>query len=276
MAAREIDSRLVQLKAEGKKIYSISKLNTLHQCKYQAYLNYVEHEEQKSNIWACAGTIIHDKLEACLHGEATTVDLREAINEELENFSLLDIDFPLDRNGNPTLRNNWIANMTRFTEEFVIPEGNFETEKLVILPIDDHSVMQGYIDVIKHNDDGSVDILDWKTSSQFAGDHLIEAGRQLVVYAMALEHEGLKVNAVKWVMLKYYEASWLLKNGKTKVKVGEWRNLVSDLESVIEKRLLDMGKDEFEVSLILDEAKKTNRIPAELTHFISVKPYIRE
>ena len=276
MAARAEDKRLKDLRDKGADIYSISRLNALHQCKHQAFLNYIMGEKQKSNIWACAGSIIHDKLEACILGKGTTEDLRKAIDEELENFELLDIDFPLDRNGNPTVRNNWIANMTRFAEEFKPWAGNFETEQLIILPINDHAVMQGYIDVIQHNDDGTVDILDWKTSSQFTGDHLIEAGRQLALYAMALEHEGITVRSVKWVMLKYYEASWKLKNGNLKTKVGEWRNLVSDLSSIIEKRLLELGKDEFEVEAIMNEARKTNQIPSELTQWINVTPYIRE
>ncbi len=61
MAVRELDKRLEELKAKGKTLYSISKLNTMHQCKYQAFLNYVMQEQQKDNIWACTGTIIHDK-----------------------------------------------------------------------------------------------------------------------------------------------------------------------------------------------------------------------
>lgn len=276
MATRETDKRLEEVKAQGKHLYSISRLNTIHQCKYQAYLNYYEHEKQRPNIWACAGSIIHDKLEACLHNEATTNDLKGAIDDELENFSLLDIDFPLDKNGNPSIRNNWVANMTKFAEMFEPWVGNFETEQLVLLPINDHAVMQGYIDVISHNDDGTVDVIDWKTSSQFTGDHLIEAGRQLAFYAMALENEGFTVRSAKWVMLKYYEATWKLKNGKFKTKVGEWRNLAKDLESVVGKKLLELGKDEIDVSCIIDEMIKANSIPEELKSEITVVPYIRE
>ena len=276
MATREMDERLEKLKAEGKTLYSISKLNALHQCPYQAYLNYIQHEKQRPNIWACAGTIIHDKLESCLKGTATPQDIRDAIDAELENFEMLDIDFPLDKNGNPTIRNNWLANMRKFADMFVPWDGNFETEKLVILPVNEHAVMQGYIDVIEHNEDGSIDILDWKTSSQFIGDHLIEAGRQLAVYAMAMEHEGFKVRSVKWVMLKYYEASWLQKNGKPKVKIGEWRNFTEDCRGVMEKMLISMGYDEVDVECILDEARKTNSVPKELASQITIKPYVRE
>ena len=272
MGARAEDERLIELRDKGIHIYSISRLNTIHQCEYQAYLNYILGEKQKPNIWACAGGIIHDRLEDIVHGRGSNKELRQAIDEELENFSLLDIDFPVDKNGNPTIRNNWIANMSRFADEFKLEDGNYETEQLVIFPVNEQAVMQGYIDVIKHNDDDSVDILDWKTSSQFTGDHLIEAGRQLCLYAMALEIEGIKVNAVKWVMLKYYEASWVQKNGKTKTKVGEWRNLAKDLESVVEKKLIDEGRDEFDIALMLDEMKKNNTVP----DFITVKPYVRE
>lgn len=276
MAVRTDDKRLEELREKGYQIYSISRLNTINQCEYQAYLNYVLNETQKPNIWASAGGVIHDRLEDCIHHRGTKEDIRKAIDEELENFSLLDIDFPLDKNGNPTVRNNWIKNMTRFAEEFETPEGEFETEQLVILPINDHAVMQGYIDVIEHNDDGSVNIWDWKTSSQFTGSHLIEAGRQLAFYAMAMEAEGYTVNKVQWVMLKYYECSWTLKNGKTKVKVGEWRNFTEDCSNLFEKKLTELGYDEMDIDIILSEAKKSNKIPTELEQFFTVKPYIRE
>lgn len=276
MAVREIDKQLEELKAQGKTLYSISKLNTLHQCKHQAYLNYIEHEKQKPNIWACAGSIIHDRLEGCLKGTNTTQDIKSAINDELENFQLLDIDFPLDKNGNPTIKNNWLANMTKFADVFKPWRGHFDTEELVVLPINDHAVMHGYIDVIQYNDDGSVDVIDWKTSSQFTGDHLIEAGRQLAFYAMALEAEGLRVRSAKWVMLKYYEASWTLKNGNTKTKVGEWRNFADDCRNVMEKMLVGLGYDEVDVDCILADAKKHNAIPEELEGMIHVQPYIRE
>lgn len=276
MATREIDKRLEQLRAEGKQLYSISKLNTINTCPYQAYLNYVEHEKQKPNIWACAGSIIHDRLEGCLKGINTPQDIKSAIDDELENFELLDIDFPLDKNGNPTIKNNWVANMTKFAKVFTPWIGHFDTEELVILPINNHAVMHGYIDVIQYNDDGSVDVIDWKTSSQFTGDHLIEAGRQLAFYAMALEAEGLRVRSAKWVMLKYYEASWVQKNGKIKVKVGEWRNFVSDCKSVMEKMLVGLGYDETDIDYILTNAEKNNAIPEELEGMIHVQPYVRE
>ena len=77
-------------------------------------------------------------------------------------------------------------------------------------------------------------------------------------------------------MLKYYEASWLQKNGKTKVKVGEWRNLTEDCSSVMEKMLTDMKYDEIDIACILGEAQRTNTIPKELANQITVKPYVRE
>ena len=275
MAQREVDNRLTELKDAGYSIYSISKLNTIHQCPYQAYLNYTLHEKQRPNIWACAGTIIHDQLEGCLKGTSTPQDIRNAVDAELENFEMLDIDFPLDKNGNPTIRNNWLANMRKFADMWEPWKGNFETEQLVLLKINDHAYMQGYIDVIEHNEDGTVDVIDWKTSSQFVGDHLIEAGRQLAFYAMALEAQGYKVREAKWVMLKYYEVTWMQKNGKPKVKVGEWRNFAEDCAGTMEKMLIGIGYDEMDIECILADAKKTNSVPKELADKITVKPYIR-
>lgn len=276
---READRRITELREKGINIYSISRLNTIHQCPYQAWLNYHEAVPQNSNIWALAGGIIHDKLEEIVKDGANESILKHALEKELENFELLNIHFPLDRNGNPSIHNNWVANMTRFAEEFKRPNGKFETEQLIIYPINECSVMQGFIDVIKYLDDNTIEIWDWKTSSQFTGDHLIEAGRQLVLYALAKQLEGYTVNAIKWVMLKYCETSWLLKNGKIKTKISEWRNLIKDLKNPIEKALIDLGYEDIDIEIMMREALINNSFtafPKEIQDKFTTKCYVRE
>ena len=69
MAQRELDPRLKALFDAKKKVYSISKLNTIDQCEYQAYLSYVKHAKQSSSCYSILGTRIHDCLEAIINGE---------------------------------------------------------------------------------------------------------------------------------------------------------------------------------------------------------------
>ncbi|WP_197029463.1 PD-(D/E)XK nuclease family protein [Butyrivibrio sp. AE3004] len=76
----------------------------------------------------------------------------------------------------------------------------------------------GYIDLMHYDENGTLHIIDWKTSSKFDKEHLISAGRQLIFYALAKRAEGYIVSRVSWVMLKYCVTKWQLKNGKSKVK----------------------------------------------------------
>ena len=278
---RQITPELQKLFDEGCNIYSISRLNTMNQCPYQAYLNYIVNKPQKNNIWACLGGKIHDALQACIDTNCNTDIITRALQEELDNLDLLEIDFPLDRNGNPTLRNNWIENMSRFAKEFKTPTGKFETEQLILYPIPgrEKTYMQGYIDLIRYNSDGSINIYDWKTSSNFDKKHLVEAGRQLILYALAKQHEGYIVNHIAWIMLKYCVTTWQLKNGKTKEKISEWRNLISDLKSPIMSALSDFGYDEMDADCIFEKAKKENTfdsLPQQIKDKFITKIYIRE
>lgn len=275
------DPRLTSLRSQGAKIYSISRLNTMNQCPYQAYLNYVKHESQKLGIWGQMGGKTHDALQECLDTNCDESIIQKAIQDELEDLEMLGVEFPLDKNGNPTIKNNYVANMMRFAKEFKTPKGNFETEQLVLYPIPNHpnSYMQGYIDFIKYEDDGSILIGDWKTSSNFVGKHLTEAGHQLIFYGLAKQAEGYNIKRLMWVMLKYCVTSWTLKNGKTKEKVSEWRNLVKDLRSVLEKRLSDAGYDDFDIDMMMTEAQKNNtldNLPEEIKSQFKTRIYVRE
>lgn len=278
MGNRMDDGRLLQIRENGGKTFSISRLNTFHTCKFEFLQNYIKHIPQKSGIYGILGEKVHDKIEECIKGNADESEVLLSIQDELDNLELLGIDFPLDRNKNPTIRNNWIKNMTRFAQEFKTPKGNFLTEELLILPIDDKNYMIGYADAIRFNSDGTVWLIDWKTGHNYTKKDVVDAGRQLVFYKKALENLGYKVKNVSWCMLKYYKATWTLKNGKIKEKVGEWRNLISDLSNTIEKTLCDNGYDEIEIECLLKQANETNKLdcmPDIIKEKINVEIYIR-
>ena len=284
MAERIEDERLVKLRESGANIYSISRLNCMNQCAYQAYLNYVAHVPQESNCWAVLGGRIHDALQSCVDDGADEKCVLEAIDDELESLQMVyGLDFPLDRNGGTSIRDNWVANMTGFAKAFKTPKGTFETEQLILYKVGDNDWMQGYIDLIRYNKDGTLSIYDWKTSSQFTKDHLTEAGRQLCLYAMAKEAEGAKVDRVAWVMMKYCIIKWsqTLKNGsvKAKEKVCEWRNLAKELRGPVEDALIAAGYDEIDTEAILYKLKTSNSLavlPEEIANKFKVSIYVRE
>ena len=66
---------------------------------------------------------------------------------------MLGIEFPKDFKGNDSIRNNWIADMKHFCKTFQPPKGKFQTEQLIIYPLSEDRYIQGYIDLIRENDD---------------------------------------------------------------------------------------------------------------------------
>lgn len=285
MAKRELDPKLKELYNNNKKVYSISKLNTIDNCLYEAYRTYVLHEKGKNGVYGILGGKIHDVLEKIVNGEAKCEDLPDALEAELAELDMLNIDFPKDAKGGDAIRNNYIVNMNHFCHNFTAPKGRFKTEELVIYQVDEDRYLQGYIDLIRYNKNGSIDIYDWKTSAQFKKDELIHHGRQLVFYAMAKEAEGFSVNKVAWIMLKYCEVSFKGKkrsNSKSRsdmTKVVERRNLIKDLKQYILDDLLNAGYDECDSEMMLSQALKNNNfsnLPQEIQDNYKVKPYVRE
>lgn len=284
MAQRELDPRLKALFDAKKKVYSISKLNTIDQCEYQAYLSYVKHAKQSSSCYSILGTRIHDCLEAIINGDSTEEDLLPALDKELEDMEMLGIDFPNDRNGGTTIRDNWIADMKDFCTSFVKPKGKFETEQLFIYQLDPDHYLQGYIDLIRYNSDDTISIFDWKTSSQFATKDLIHYGRQLVLYSMGKEQEGYKVKNVAWIMLKYAEVSWVGKARKTAKtettikKVFNRGKVLKELKPYLETDLEKLGYSEIDIEILLEDAVKRNswdKLPEEVRKKYTIKPYVR-
>lgn len=272
------DKRLKALRGQGKNIYSISRLNSLNQCPYASYITYVLGDRGNNNVWAALGSIMHDTLQDIIDNGTPTDVLIEHLNDGIDNLEISGMDFPKDRNGGSSIRDNWVKNMTEFCKHFKAPKGKFKTEQLVIYKVSDDDYVQGYIDLLKINDDGTVSVYDWKTSSQFVGDHLIEAGRQLVLYAQALEQEGYKVDKLAWVMLKYCVVRWKQKNGKIKEKICEWRNYVAQIRPYLLKPPVAVDIDEFELDMMIDKAVEENSLdglPTELRDQFEVEQYVR-
>ncbi|CUX67955.1 PD-(D/E)XK nuclease superfamily protein [Clostridium sp. C105KSO15] len=287
MAAREKNTRLQKLFDEGKNVYSHSKLSTINNCLYSSYLTYVRHEKGSNNIYALAGGKIHDKLEEIINGVNNESILLPTLYEELDDYEMLGISFPKDRNGEDSIRNGWISNMTHFCNTFKKPKGKFITEEFLILKVDEEHYLQGYCDLIKIVDEKNkiVSVYDWKTSSQFSKDDLIHHGRQLVIYQMALEQLGYTVKECAWIMLKYCTIQYMGKkrsNSKTESlieKVCERRKIVQELKSDIELRLINSGYSEIDVEIMLNESLENNSInnlPDEIKNRYKVIPYVRK
>ena len=287
IAVREINADLEQLKKDGVQLYSISKADSINNCLYGAFLSYKRKSPTCPNIYSKMGTRVHDCLERILKDEATPADLLPALQSELDEADMLGMDFPRDRNGGTTIRDNWVKNMTHFCNNFEKLEGKFLTEQLFIYPLSPTRTIRGYIDVVEIIDEetNEISIWDWKTSSQFSKETLLEHGRQLVVYQIAKEYQGYKVKEVGWIMLKYAEVSdnwYARKNAKTKtkvVKVCDRHKIGATLKDFVSGWLSEHNYDEFDIDYFVTELIHSNDIshlPDALKKEIHIDMYIRK
>lgn len=183
---------------KNKERYSFSKLSTFHECKMQYYLQYVVKIPQKENIYSNLGSCIHNILEKRQELRKYNIkDDIEAFIDEVETAEMFGIDFP-----NQKIKDDYIKCITHCLETLKPFDGEVEIEKELNFNIDDINII-GYVDCIRHLDNGRVDIYDYKTSSLYSKKQLEEKAMQLILYAIGLEKEGYEVNSISWIFLKY-------------------------------------------------------------------------
>ena len=269
----------------GVRLYSFSKLNTLEKCPFCAWTTYIKKDRGIHNIYDIAGSKIHDVLEMIVNGKASIADLKPALQAELVDMDMIGVDFPRDFRGGTSIRDKWIANMEHFCDNFQVPKGNFITEELMIFRVSEKRAMIGYADLIRKNKDGTVDIFDWKTSSQFQQKDLIHHGRQFVIYKMACEQAGLKVRNTAWIMLKYVEIAYFgkrRKNSKSEEvirKVCDRCKIAQTIGPAVEFKLESAGYSEADIECFMVDFNKTNSLnslPEEIRTQFKIVPYVRK
>ena len=286
MGTRELDPRLKELYDSGVPVYSISRLDCINRCLYEAYLTYKLHKKSKQNIYGVLGSRVHDTLEAITHGEKTEADLWPAVQQEFEDLDMLGIEFPKDFSGGDSIRDGWLSNMKHFCNTYIAPKGaTLKTEELFIYTSPKGRKLQGYIDLQQVKKDGSVNIYDYKTSAMYKGEALKEHGRQLVVYQLGLEQMGLKVNKVAWIMLKYVTVTYegyktvKSKNKTTISKDIERRKIAKELLKPVIREMEDQGYDSVDISMATEsflEANDFKALPESVAEKFIMKPCVIE
>lgn len=276
----DLEKRIEELQENNEAIYSISRLDTINNCMYEAFRTYKLDERGDSNIYSIMGSKIHSTLEDIVNDKAEPSDLLEAMNNELEDMDMLNIQFP-----NDAIKDNWIADMTHFCKTYTKPEGKFITEERFLYETDEGKYLQGFIDLIKNNEDESISIFDYKTSSMYSKQGIKEHGRQLVVYAMGKEQQGYKVKSVAWNFLKYATIKFNgYKTAKSKEKTEiikniERRKIPDELSKYIERDLYNLEYDELLIESLISQFKKENSfdvLPDEVKNNYIVEPCIVE
>lgn len=109
MGQRVVAPELQALYDKGAHVYSYSKLGTIHDCPYNAYLTYIKKREQAQNVYSYLGTVVHDTLEGIIEGTNTNADIRPALENGLDELEMLGVAFPKSRNGSDSIRTKWVS-----------------------------------------------------------------------------------------------------------------------------------------------------------------------
>lgn len=195
-----------KLKDERAKLWSFSRCNGYNDCPYSYYLSKTRYKEGIANVYSLTGTLSHDLLERNYTEEKLTNDyMLQTFNNGMLNILSNGYRFMSSK-----VESSYLANMRHYFATFVEDDKIKECEVFVALPLwiydkglqDEY--FQGWCDAILYNDDGTVSIGDFKTSTIFKGKDLIKKSKQLILYAIAYEHlYKVKVKSIFFDFLKY-------------------------------------------------------------------------
>lgn len=202
------------LRSSGKTLWSYSRLSKFHSCKYEYYLSYVaKNRNGRNNVYAVLGDIVHQCLEGFIKGEYNREDMLKKFDTIYNSTKIPTLNqtnllqFPSEK-----IEKNYIECIQIFLKYYTPAKADkFMLEEFLWhLFGNDKIAVQGYADcILCYQKENYVIIDDFKTSTKFKADDLLEKGRQLAMYAyMYTKRTGIPVKMVRWLMLKYWEVSF--------------------------------------------------------------------
>lgn len=241
-----VKDKLREFKKDNKKIISFSMLNVIETCYRQYKFQYVDKVklEDSNNIYTFLGTLAHSLIEKLYKDEITKDEAIKKWLESIENNPYYFLKYtrcenPSTRedmfNKNELYKNNYNSNMLHYFENFTKMDYvsffqerkiYFELGELFKSPMFNNYIFNGIIDFIGVNKDGSLDIVDYKTSTIYKGYKLELHSFQLILYALALEKMGYKINRIGWNFLKYVRKITRFKNGNIRYTNCERKNFI--------------------------------------------------
>lgn len=224
-----------------KELWSFSKVNKFVTSPYEYYLKYILHvkEDKRDGIYTTSGGTIHDILEKFYSREIKYEDMISTYEGALFLFDQAELKYnKTDEEKNAKIANKYEECIKHFFKYHKPFTQKAMIEQFAVTKIGDH-VFQGYIDFIFQDDDGTVTILDWKSSTIYTGDKVLKEGKQLLIYAQSLIQHGMPMEKIKicWDFLKYVNVSFVQQNGKPKTRQIERNAIGTSLVSTIKTKM---------------------------------------
>ena len=222
-------------------LWSFSKVNKFLTSPYEYYLKYILHikEDKRDGIYTTSGGTIHDILEKFYSGEIKYEDMITSYEGALFLFDQAELKYnKTDEEKNAKIANKYEDCIKHFFKYHKPFTQKAMIEQFAITKIG-NNIFQGYIDFVFQDKDGTVTILDWKSSTIYKGDKVLKEGKQLLIYAQSLIQHGMPIEKIKicWDFLKYVNVKFIQQNGKEKERQIERNAIGSSLANTIKTKM---------------------------------------
>lgn len=258
----------MRIKYGIKQFYSWSRINSWHNSHYEYFLTYVKKPKEvglrNDSCYVYLGGLVHEVLESYYNGEIEFDEMSNRFNSMwLTIIELSGLKFNRsDSEMNHNIGNKYKFDLVDFFKNHNTLEAKHVIEMFIPIKIDDDTYLQGYADIVCYNDDGTITIGDWKTSSIYKGAKKENELGQLVMYALGLNQMGIPLDKIKvaWNFLKYVKVSYMQKNGKIKERDVERYGLGSSLAATAKSFMKDEGYSIEEIDEYLKDFEMTDDI----------------
>lgn len=242
--------------------WSYSRIDTYRNSPYEYFLKYIKHEKplgQVQSAYGIMGNIAHSILESYYNGE---LEYSQLLNEYETQYALqidmLGLRFDkTDDEKNEKIGKNYYENMKEFFQWFrpITKESvrGIKMESFVPIKITDDIYLQGYIDQLHLDMNNEYWITDFKTSSLYRGQDMINHSHQLVLYAEGVRQKGIAPERIHcgFNFLKYVKFTYVQVNGDKKEQIIERTKLVDPVSkkaySWMKKNKIDKYEEIFEL-----------------------------
>lgn len=216
-----------KLRREKTRLISFSEVTEFETCPHARYLHRILKVDGRNNIYGVAGSLCHDLLERHYMDGVTKEDMVTEFEQGMIQIFKDGYSFMSDKVGN-----SWLQNMRMYYQGFESDDNIKSCEDFVAMPLWIHDeklqgvYSQGWIDTILENDDGSISLGDFKSSTIFKGEDLKDKSKQLILYSIMYEYMYKKpVKSIFFDFMKYSDIEYRDAKGKVKQKIVERKDM---------------------------------------------------
>lgn len=259
---RKVPKKFIEKYGDSFPIWSFSRVNSFNNCIFEYYLSRIKKLNSKDNIYTVTGNVVHQIIEDFYNNKIKYNDMIDKFESDFLDIEISDYKFSSDETRNINMRDKYKNCVTHFFKNHIPVKEKVLTEKEIWIDVDGH-VFMGYVDAIHKDSDGNIIITDYKTSTIYKGNKIPEQSKQLLLYALGLNQNGIKLDKIKcrWSFLKYVDITYKQKNGKYKTTTAERNKWVEKIKTPLKRDLKEIYQmEDWEADIKIDKLIKENSL----------------